>query len=66
MIIVTKKVAAKNTSTNINENRGLANRMWQFAYFLAFAMEHKITLINFSFAEHAEHFEGTRKNLCYD
>ena len=65
MIIVTKKpVVAKNISTtNIENNRGLANRMWQFAYFLAFAMEHKITLINSSFAEHAEHFEGTRQNL---
>ena len=65
MIIVTKKpVVAKNISTtNMEDNRGLANRMWQFAYFLAFAMEHKITLINSSFAEHAEHFEGTRQNL---
>ena len=65
MMIVTKKpVVSKNISTtNIEENRGLANRMWQFAYFLAFAMEHKITLINSSFAEHAEHFEGTRQNL---
>ena len=65
MIIVTRKpVVAKNISTtNMEDNRGLANRMWQFAYFLAFAMEHKITLINSSFAEHAEHFEGTRQNL---
>ena len=65
MIIVTRKPAvAKNISTtNMEDNRGLANRMWQFAYFLAFAMEHKITLINSSFAEHAEHFEGTRQNL---
>jgi hypothetical protein len=63
MLIITKKVGGGNPSNDIRENRGLANRMWQFSYFLAFAIEHKVILINFSFADHAEHFIGTRKNL---
>jgi len=65
MIIVTKKAGATidHQFTTVENKKGLANRLWQFAYFYAFAIEHKIILINFSFSDFSEYFEGTRKNL---
>ncbi len=41
----------------------LANRLFAFAHFIAFAKEHKITVINFSFEEYAVFFENTANNL---
>ena len=41
LIIITKKVGIMggyNFTVNNQEKRGLANRLWQFSYFLAFAI----------------------------
>ena len=45
------------------EKRGLANRLWQFSYFLAFAKDHNIFLINSSFCDFTDHFVGTKNNM---
>ena len=52
LIIITKKVGIMgdyNFTVNNQEKRCLANRLWQFSYFLAFAKEHNNYLINPSF-----------------
>ena len=54
LIIITKKVGIMgdyNFTVNNQEKRGLANRLWQFSYFLVFAKEHNIFLINPSFSD---------------
>ena len=66
LIIITKKVGIMgdyNFTVNNQEKRGLANRLWQFSYFLAFAKEHKIYLINPSFCDFTEYFVGTKNNM---
>ena len=42
------------------EGLGLANRIWQYSYFLAYTREHNIFLINPTFDEYVKFFNGTR------
>ena len=39
---------------------GLANRLWQYSYFLAYTREHSIFLINPTFEQYKEYFNGTK------
>ena len=41
----------------------LGNRLFVFAHFIAFAMEHDLKVANPSFDEYAEFFEATRRDL---
>ncbi len=45
----------------------LGNRLILFAHFISFAIENKLTVLNPAFAEYAEYFQGTAKDLlcCY-
>lgn len=66
LILITKKVGIMHNDTILVKQkgkRGLANRLWQFSYFLAFAKEHNLFLINSSFYDFTDDFVGTKNNL---
>ena len=66
VIMITKKVGIMSNNNLLirqADKRGLANRLWQFSYFIAFAREHNSIIVNPSIHDFVNYFDGTKNNL---